>query len=402
MQNLISIIVLATALSLAINIILKRKQIESIIGYIVTGAVIAQVFGLHATDNESLSVVAEFGIAFLMFTIGLEFSVHKLHAIKRRVFLYGGLQFAITSLVFFLIFYFGVPMGPRVSLILSFGLAMSSTAIVLKLLNKKQKIKTTYGKNAVGILLFQDMAVIPILIMVSVFAQGGQSLDQMLLQTLGSAVIVLFFLWLGGFYVIPYIMNLVTNPPSSELFMTTILLLVIGSAHLANVFGFSYSLGAFVAGLLIAETRHKEQIKNDLMPFRNLLLGVFFVTVGMQLDLNFIPGHWSQILGIVFGLIVVKMLIIYVVMRRMYGFSTSLRTAIILAQVGEFSFAIFELAKLRGVFEESELTQAIVMAIVLSMVLASLVFAYLEWIMHYTSHLRKVFLERWKSAKIKS
>jgi len=396
MQNLISIIILATALSLGLNIILKKKQIESIIGYILTGAIITYAFNLHAAGNESLSIIAEFGIAFLMFSIGLEFSIHKLYAIKRRVFLYGGLQFALTSLLFFLVFYFGFAVSLQVALIFSFGLAMSSTAIVLKLLNKKQKIKTTYGKNAVGILLFQDMAVIPILIMVSIFAQGGQSLDQMLLQTLGSAVIVLFFLWIGGFYVIPYVMNLVTNPPSSELFMTTILLLVVGSAHLANVFGFSYSLGAFVAGLLIAETRHKEQIKNNLMPFRNLLLGVFFVTVGMQLDLNFVPGHWLQIIGIVCGLTAVKMLIIYVVMRRIYGFNTSLRTAIILAQVGEFSFVIFELAKLRGVLGEGELTQTIVIAIVASMILASLVFTYLEWIMHIATHLRRIFLERLK------
>ncbi len=395
MQNIISVIILATALSLGLNIFLKRKGIESIIGYVITGAVIAYFLDLHE-KNESLNIIAEFGIAFLMFSIGLEFSLHKLHTIRKRVFLYGGLQFALTSGIFFTIFHWGMQLGMRASLILGFGLAMSSTAIVLKLLNKKNKIKTTYGKNAVGILLFQDMAVIPILIMVSVFAQGGQSLDEMILQTLGSAVVVLFFLWLGGFYIVPYVMKLVTNPHSNELFMTTMLLIIVGSAHLANIFGFSYSLGAFVSGLLVAETKHKEQIKNDLMPFRNVLLGVFFVTVGMQLNLAFIPGHVGEILGVMCVLILVKMLIIYLVMRRMYEFSTSLRTAIILAQVGEFSFAIFELARIRGVLAESELMQIIIIAIVLSMVLASLVFTYLEPIMHNASHARKMILERGK------
>lgn len=396
MQNLISLILLATALSLGLNIFLKRRQIESIVGYIITGAIIAYVFELHSLENESLNLVAELGIAFLMFSIGLEFSLHKIHTIRKRIFVYGGLQFALTSAIFFSIFYFWLQTGARVGLILSFGLAMSSTAIVLKLLNKKNKIKTTYGKNATGILLFQDMAVIPILIMVSVFAQGGQSLGDMVLQTLGSAVVVLFFLWLGGFYIVPYIMNLVTNPHSSELFITTILLLVVGSAHLAHMFGFSYSLGAFVAGLLIAETQHKEQIKKDLLPFRNVLLGVFFVTVGMQVDLEFIPAHWGEILGILGCLILIKLSIIYIVMRHMYAFSTSLRTAIILAQVGEFSFAIFELARISGLLESSDLVQIIIVAIVLSMVLASLVFTYLELIMRSVTHTRKVVLEKVK------
>ena len=380
MDSLITLIILTAGISLFLNTLLKKINIEAIIGYIFTGAIVTFIFDLQHAKGDLLDVIAEFGIAFLMFTIGVEVSIEKLKSIKKEVFLYGGVQVIITSLIFYGISRYLFDISTNSALIIGMGLALSSTAIVLKLLNSSKTLHKTYGKNALGVLLFQDMAVIPILLLISILSSTQGNGGDLLLSISLNAFIVMLIFFLGGRYVARPFFDFIANSKSDEIFIASILFMVIGSAQLANVFGFSYSLGAFIAGLIIAGTKYKHQIEADLIPFRDLLLGVFFITVGMQMDITFVPNHLGTILLILVAVILIKALVVYAIMRVGYRKYSSLKTAIILAQVGEFSFVVFELAKINDLFVNEVLGQMIIVSIVFSMILTPFIFSKLSLI----------------------
>lgn len=379
MQDLIYIVILAIGISLVLNIFLKRIKVESIIGYIITGIALTFIFDLEG-KNHTLDKIAEFGVAFLMFSIGLEFSINKLKSMKREVFVYGLAQVFITSSIFFILINTFLELSTQTAIILSASLALSSTAIVLKLLNESQDIYKRYGQNSLGILLFQDIAVIPILLMVSIFASSQASLSSLLIDTSLSAIAVIILMFLGGRYLIPTIFKIIVDSKSDELFIVFALFLVITSAEFAHYFGFSYSLGAFIAGMIISESKYKYQIEADLIPFRDILLGVFFVAVGMQVNLTHIPENFGSILATLLIILVVKASVIFTILKiNKFNKKISIKTAIILSQVGEFSFAVFELAKINNLFSGSEtITQTVTIAIVISMILTPFVFRYLD------------------------
>ncbi|RDE19882.1 hypothetical protein DV711_13515 [Motiliproteus coralliicola] len=376
MDNLIFLIVITAALSLLLNVLLKRWQVESVIGYILTGMLVGYAFDL--SHNSSLGLIAEFGIVFLMFTIGLEFSPKKLRRMKREVFVYGPLQLGVTATLFFLLGEWLFELPWTVNLIVSLSLSLSSTAIVLNLLTKYRKSGSQYGRNSVGVLLFQDIAVIPILLLVSILANDHQDITQVLTTTVIDAVVVFLILFLGGRFVTPYVMERVVGTRSNELFVGTLLLMVVGAAHLAHELGFSYSLGAFLAGMVIAESDYKHQVEADLSPFRDLLLGLFFITVGMQVDPLFVVGKLPQIIGVMVVLLAVKALVLLVLMRVFNNTKNSVKTALLLAQSGEFSFVVFETAQANNLFMDPQLGQTLIMAIVMTMMLTPFVFRYLD------------------------
>lgn len=377
MEGVIYLVLFSAGLSIVLNILLKRYKIESIIGYIFTGVLIAFIFNLQDNHSHVLDKVAEFGVAFLMFSIGLEFSINKLNSMKKEVFFNGGLQVILTSITFFIISRFIFELPITTSMILSASLALSSTAIVLKLLNENQEIYKTYGQNSLGILLFQDIAVIPILLMVSIFANKEQSISDLIIVTSLSAIGIIFIMFTIGKFAISKIFHYVVESKSDELFMTLVLFLVISSAEFAHYFGFSYSLGAFLAGMIISETKYKYQVEADLIPFRDVLLGIFFVVVGMQVDLAYIFPNLFTILAILIGVLLIKSLIIFLIMKFQYKKKTSIQTALILSQVGEFSFVVFELAKIHNLFNE-EFAQPFTVAIVISMVITPFIFRNLD------------------------
>lgn len=366
---MLSIIVTTLFISTLLNILLKRFHIPTMIGYIVTGTIIAYIFNLHnAVHNHTLKEVAEFGVVFLMFTIGLEFSIDKMKSMKYEVFVSGTLQVAITTLIFLGIatFLFDIPV--KHAIIIGAALSLSSTAIVLKLLNDSGEISKRYGQRVLGILLFQDIAVIPILLIITIFAQPNQDLTVLLTQTAVSAFVLLLLLWLIGTYVIERLFTLVSAKDSSEMFISTVLLIVIGASYLANYFGFSFSLGAFVAGMMIAETHFKHQVEADLIPFRDLLLGVFFITVGMQIDFTIIQHHLLIVALFLAMIIIIKTGVIYGVVHMKTTKRISIKTALSLFQVGEFALAIFELAQSKDLFDPA-LGQILIVTVVISMIL---------------------------------
>ncbi|MDC0325792.1 cation:proton antiporter, partial [bacterium] len=298
MHSLISIIIIAVAVSTVLNVLLKRINIPTVIGYIFTGVALGSLFKIHVHGNEPLEHLGEFGIVFLMFTIGLEFSVDHLKSMKKEVFSFGALQVLVTGacMALIAITLFGIDV--KTATIIGLGLALSSTAIVLKLLNETGQMNSVPGRNSVGILIFQDIAVIPILLMITIFTSNEGNTTQLLLKTALNAVITLGILIGVGRYVLNYIFKTVSDANSKEIFMGLVFFVVIGASFIAHHFGFSYSLGAFIAGMMIADTIHKYQVEADLIPFRDILLGVFFVTVGLQIELNIIANHILTILAL--------------------------------------------------------------------------------------------------------
>lgn len=260
-MNLLTVIVSAIGISLIFNIIFKKLNIPQVIGYILTGTTIVYLFDLRGGNFGELNHIAEFGIVFLMFTIGLELSIDKMKAMKTEVLIFGGYQVLFSGILFFILttIFFSIEM--KSAIIVSFALAMSSTAIVLKVLNDTKDIQKPYGINSLGVLIFQDMAVVPILLLVTLLSNHNSSLTSLIFQTIISAIVVFFIIFIAGKYAISYFLKFAAETKLDEIFVGAILFIVIGSAALAHYFGFSYSLGAFLAGMVISETNTNTRLK---------------------------------------------------------------------------------------------------------------------------------------------
>jgi len=366
---MLEIIIYTLLIATMLNLFIKRFGIPTIIGYITTGTIIAYGFGLHdAVHSHELKEIAEFGVVFLMFTIGLEFSISHLSRMKKEVFVYGGLQVIVTAALFTFIGHYIFGIDIKASIIIGLALALSSTAIVLKLLNESGEINKVYGRRVLGVLLFQDIAVIPILLMITIFSSTQSSVSVLLIETFIDATILLIGLYVAGKYLLAPFLYQVTKTKSNEIFIGSVLLLVIGSSYVAHLFGFSYSLGAFIAGMMIAETQYKHQIEADLIPFRDLLLGVFFITVGMQLDFKIIFENIGIIVVLLPLLIIIKIAIIFAIMRFTINTRESFKTAVSLFQLGEFALVIFELSFARDLIDITT-GQTLIVIVVISMIM---------------------------------
>ena len=370
---MLDIIVMTIFIATLTNLILTRFHIPTIIGYIATGIIITYILQLsQAGHSEQLHTLAEFGIVFLMFTIGLEFSIHHLVKMSKEVFLYGGLQVGLSMLAFFLIAFYLFHLNVQASIVIAAALTLSSTAIVLKILNSSRDISKAYGKRSLGILIFQDIMVIPILLMITILSSNNISMNELLLKTVFDAFLLFVALWAFGKFILDPFFNEVVKSNSDEIFIGSVLFVVMGASALAYALGFSYSLGAFIAGMIIAETRYKHQVEADLIPFRDLLLGIFFITVGMQIDFSVIATHYLTILGLLFLFTVVKTMIIFMLLVRSAGKRVALKTALALFQLGEFGLVIFELAKKQSLVNP-EISQILIVTITISMILTPFV-----------------------------
>jgi len=400
-MDILSIIVVTLFLSLSFNLVLKKFHVSPIVGYIFTGMTIAVFMDFADINQEYLSHIAEFGIVFLMFTIGLEFSVNHLKQMKKEVFVFGTLQVVLTTLFFTYVanLVFGLDM--KTSIVIGSALALSSTAIVLKVLNDNGDIHRPYGRNSVGILIFQDIAVIPILLMITILSDSTVSLPNMLLNTLLSAIVVGVVLYLLGKYVTAKFLEYVVNTKVEELFIASILLIVLSSALFAHTFGFSYSLGAFLAGMLIAETKYKWQIEADLVPFRDLLLGVFFISIGMQVNFSSLIENFFIIISLAVVILALKVVIIFLILRVFTFTKRAIKTALTLAQVGEFSFAVFALASANNLISQ-EINEIMIPVVIVSLLFTSLSLRYVRAFVNFFQKERsEVLQEPMVSAGIK-
>lgn len=347
-------------------------RLPPILGYLVVGIAV----GPHSlrwipADAETRDL-AEFGIVFLMFSIGLEFSLPQLKAMRRAVFGLGLAQVVITTIAATIALQL-MGYGWQSGLALGGALAMSSTAIVSKMLAERAEIATPHGRDIMGILLFQDLAVVAFLIVLPSLAKGGGSELAWDLLTAGAkAALVLALVLFLGQRPLRMWFQLVARQRSSELFMLNLLLITLGLAALTQQAGLSLALGAFVAGMLIAETEFRYQVEEDIKPFRDVLLGLFFVTVGMALDLSIVASHLGWLLLLVIVPVAIKLALI-VGLSRAFGapLGAALRTGFYLAQAGEFALVMLALTLESGIITPF-VAQVVLAAMVLSMLIAPL------------------------------
>lgn len=370
MENALLYIIVALGISIIINIFLKRIGVSQIIGYILTGTIIVYAFDLrHLNNSHTLELMGEFGIVFLMFTIGLEISLAKMGSMRKEIFGNGLMQVTVTAVVVYLISHYGFTLDNKSSLIIALAFSLSSTAVVLSYLKSSKEIYRPYGQKATGILIFQDIAVIPILILISFLAtEGDESVWVILGDTLFSAIVVLGLLFIVGKRLMTWLLHFSASSELEELFMGSVLFIVLGASLVAYYMGFTYSLGAFVAGMIIAETKYHHKVEADIAPFKDILLGTFFVVVGMKIDVFLFIEKIELIVALFIGVLLLKTAIIYAVVRLSSKHTTSLKTALALSQVGEFSFVIFAVASNGGILD-NDLAQFLVLIVIFSMII---------------------------------
>ena len=379
MDKALLFIVAALGLSTFVNLILKRLGLSLIIGYIFTGTFLVYALGLQEfRHSEALEGAAEFGIVFLMFTIGLEISLSKMNKMKRLIFVNGFLQVGLNSVVLFVFAYYLFHLSAVSALIIALAFALSSTAIVLTYLKSSKEIHTPYGQRAMGILIFQDLAVIPILILLGVLSnESAKPLSEILFDTGVSAILVLGFLFVLGKQLFTWLLHFSASAQTDELFMSSVLFIVIAASYFAHAMGFTYSLGAFVAGMIIAETRYYHKVEADIAPFKDILLGTFFILIGMQIELGVFAEHFLLVIGLFLGVLLVKTLVTFTALRFGDSTDTAFKTAVSLSQVGEFALVIFSLATASNLLD-SKLASIAMLVVILSMVVTPFLIPYTQ------------------------
>ena len=333
------LIILAS--SLVVIALFRRLQLPPVLGYLCVGLLVGPTALNWVNDSPDLPDLAELGVVFLLFSLGLEFSLPKMLALRRVVFGLGSLQVICTSLVLGgLLYAFG--MSVNAAFLLGAGLALSSTAIVSKELSSLGEIFSRHGQNAIGVLLFQDVVAVLLLTLVPVFSgHSDQAWYWALPITLGKTVILFVGLLITSRLLLPRLFHEVAASRSAELFVLLALVIVLVTAWLTHLLGLSPALGAFLAGMLLGESHYRHQIEADIRPFRDILLGLFFVSIGMLIDLQLFVHDGFLILGLTLALLLIKggVVAILVKLRGSDG-ETAWRSGLALAQGGEFCFAL--------------------------------------------------------------
>ncbi len=371
MHSSLQLVLILLAVAVLVTAAARVLRLPTLLGYLVTGIAIGPYALGWIPDSEEERYLAEFGVVFLMFSIGLEFSLPRLMTMRLTVFGFGGAQvvltLALTALIAWLL---GLP--PLAAVALGGIMAMSSTAIVSKLLAERLEIQTPHGRQIFGALLFQDLAVVPLLILIPAFAKGADEMGTALALALLKAIAVLGFLLFVGQRIMRPWFQWVAARKSPEVFTLNLLLFTLGLAFLTETAGLSLALGAFLAGMLVSETEYRYQVEDDIKPFRDVLLGLFFVTIGMRLDPMQVMSNWGDVLLLVAAIVVGKgVLVAGLSMLFGSGRPTAVRTALGLAQAGEFGFVLLAQAadlKLLG----TGISHPVLAAMVVSMLVAPL------------------------------
>ncbi len=358
-------------------ILFRRANLPPVLGYLLVGTAI----GPHAlnlmSDASGAAHLAEFGVVFLMFSIGLEFSLTKLHAMKRIVFGLGLLQVAATLLLTALLC-LAFDMHWQGGVALGGVLAMSSTAVLTKLLTDRMELDSKHGREVMGVLLFQDLAVVPLLILIPSFTRSPEQMAMMMGLALLKATAVLALVLYFGQRLMRKWFFIVARGKSAELFMLNVLLITLGLAYLTELAGLSLALGAFVAGMLISETEYRYQVEEDIKPFRDVLMGLFFVTIGMLLDARLVFDNLLLVLGVLVALLAFKFIVVGG-LSRLLGAApgTAIRSGLWLCAGGEFGFVLLAEIK-RFDLVPALASQAVLAALVLSMLIAPIIVHYAD------------------------
>jgi CPA2 family monovalent cation:H+ antiporter-2 len=325
----------------------KRIGLGTVLGYLAAGIMIGPI-GRMITEGEEILRVAELGVVFLLFIIGLELKPARLWSLRSDIFGLGLTQVALTGAVLSALAYYLAGFGFNAAIAIGFGLALSSTAFALQALEERGEINRRHGRKSFAILLFQDMAIVPLLALLPFLApfaadDGGNPAYDFLIAIVAVAALVF-----AGRFLLNPMFQVIAKAGAREAMIAAALLVVIGSALLMDFAGLSMAMGAFIAGVMLAESSYRHELEADIEPFRGLLLGLFFMAIGMSLQLSVILDNWLTILLAVPVLMIVKAAIIYV-LCRLFGteHDVSVRTALILPQGGEFGFVLFSSGRRR-------------------------------------------------------
>lgn len=361
--------------------IAQRLGLGSVLGFLIAGVVIGP-WGLNlGPEAGDVWHAAEFGVVLLLFVIGIEMEPRRLWALRRAIFGVGGMQVGVSAIVLAAIAILVMGMSPSAGLVAGLALALSSTAFAIQLLAEQRQLRTHHGRSAFAILLFQDLAVVPILALLPLLSAGGADVTLLgaLWQT-AKIALVLAAIVVGGHYFLRPILRLIASTRIPEIFTSMALLIVIGVALVMSAAGLSLSLGAFVAGMLLADSEYRHQLEVAIAPFKGLLLGLFFIVVGMSINIGLILDEPLYLLAITLGLVVIKGAILYVLGRNSrLAVPTARKLAAILPQGGEFAFVILSAAMARGLFEQAQVDR-LVAAVTLSMVLTPFLVKAVDWI----------------------
>jgi glutathione-regulated potassium-efflux system protein KefB len=329
------------------SVLLFRKLgLGAVLGYLVAGIVIGPDGLALTSDAQTILSYSEIGIILLLFLVGLELSPNRLWLLRRDIFLFGPLQVLICGFAMFALILWTMPFSWQAALVLGLPLGLSSTAQVLPLLQSRGRLKTDYGEKSFSILLFQDLSIVPLLTVVAALSRAPQT------GTASGYLLVLYALAavaglvIAGHYILTPLMRLIGKISERELFIVAGLFTVCASAALMQYIGLSAALGAFVAGVMLAESPYRHELEADIDPFRSILLGLFFLAVGMMLDLDVIKNQPYLVIGLACGLVAIKTLFVFI-LGRIFGLnsSASIIMALLLSQGGEFGFVLFAAAQ---------------------------------------------------------
>ena len=375
MLESVELIILLLISSVVFLTLFRYLKLSATIAYFVVGILLGPSAAGFLHDSESVRHFVEFGIVFLMFSIGLEFSLPKLNSMRGILFGLGGAQVLITlATSLFISRLFGLDF--TMAFVVGSALTMSSTAIVSKLLIERLDLNSRHGKLSIGILLFQDIAVIPILILIPALSSQSIDINTIFISISLKVILLLSILFWLGKPVMNFWFGLVAKQKSRELFVLNVLMVTMFFAYLTELAGLSYALGAFLAGMLISETRYRYQVESDISSFRDILLGLFFISVGMMLNLNVFFDNFWVILSILFAYTLFKASLIALLTKAFkYELGVGIRTGVILGQAGEFSFVILALANEQNLIG-GEILQIVLSVCLLSMITASFLIPY--------------------------
>jgi monovalent cation:H+ antiporter-2, CPA2 family len=372
--------------ALVVAVVFSRIRLPSIIAYMIAGVLIGP-YVLGLVEAKSFALVAEFGVVFLLFSLGLEFSLPRMLSLKGPVFGLGGAQVLVTTTVFACVVY-GWGATIEAAIVVAGALALSSTAIVTRELAVSQQLDTRYAQLSVAVLLFQDMIAIVFLILVPVFARGeGGNVVGELGSALLRGVLLLTLLMSIGKWLLPRIYHEVSRARSDEVFLLTTLVIALLAAWLTHSVGLSMALGSFIIGMMLGEGPFRHKIDVEIRPFKDVLLGLFFVTIGMNVDLSVVTDHWLRIVLFTAVLVLTNISILAVLARRMgERHGDALKVGITLAQAGEFGLALLVVAELNGVVQIDQASFIIAIA-VLSMLVSPLLIRHVhrisDWLLNY-------------------
>lgn len=347
-MELLKSVVIILGISVGVVFLLGKLRIPSVIGFIISGLIVGP-YGVNLiTDLHSIEILAEIGVILLMFTLGIEFSISELFSMKKEVFAAGSLQMILTILVTLFIGVFVFHRNFNEAVFYGFLLALSSTTIVFKLLMEKGETGSPHGRYSVGILLFQDIAVVPLMLAIPILV-GGSSQIIKILGTVSKSFGILALVFIAARWFIPVILHEVVKLRNRELFIIVILFLCISTALFTSYVGLSLALGAFMAGIIISESQYASQAISDVLPFKESFIALFFVSIGMLMDLGFLLQHITVVIEIVGIIIAVKSIVIFsTTFLLSKSLNIAMKSAIYLFQIGEFSFVLASAGRKAG------------------------------------------------------